>query len=118
LEAGLMFAVDLTSNRDFIGRQALLEQKAKGTRKRLVMLTLDDADAYAWGGEPILREGKPVGELTSAGWSTTLNRMVGMGYVRSQAPIDLAWIKAGKYAVDIAGAVGSATLLTRPAFAD
>jgi glycine cleavage system aminomethyltransferase T/glycine/D-amino acid oxidase-like deaminating enzyme len=118
LEAGLMFAVDLTSNRDFIGRQALLEQKAKGTRKRLVMLTLDDADAYAWGGEPILREGKPVGELTSAGWSTTLNRMVGMGYVRSQAPIDLAWIKAGKYALDIAGAVGSATLLTRPAFAD
>ncbi|MDF3075839.1 MAG: FAD-dependent oxidoreductase, partial [Alphaproteobacteria bacterium] len=51
LEAGLMFAVDLTTDRDFLGRAALTEQRAKGVRKRLVMLALDDAQAYAWGGE-------------------------------------------------------------------
>jgi 4-methylaminobutanoate oxidase (formaldehyde-forming) len=118
LEAGLMFAVDLTTDRDFLGRAALTEQRAKGVRKRLVMLALDDAQAYAWGGEPILRDGRPVGELTSAGWSTALGRVVGMGFVRSDTPIELAWVKAGKYAVDIAGDIVPAILLAKPAFAD
>jgi 4-methylaminobutanoate oxidase (formaldehyde-forming) len=114
LEAGLMFAVDLNKSADFIGRTALQEQKAKGTCKRLVMLALDDAQAYAWGGEPILRKGRSVGELTSAGWSTVLGRVIGMGFVRGDAPIDLAWVKAGDYAVDIAGDIVKASLLLKP----
>ncbi len=114
LEAGLMFAVDLNKSVDFIGRTALAEQRAKGVRKRLVILALDDAQAYAWGGEPILRDGRPVGELTSAGWSTVLGRIIGMGFVRGEAPIDLAWIKTGNYAVDIAGDIVKASLLVKP----
>ncbi|MGE0154307.1 MAG: FAD-dependent oxidoreductase [Reyranellaceae bacterium] len=114
LEAGLMFAVDLDRNADFVGRNALLAQKAAGSRKRLVMLALDDADAWAWGGEPILRDGRPVGELTSAGFSTMLGRAIGMGYVRRDTAIEGDWLQAGRYAVDIAGSVVPAGLLARP----
>ncbi len=78
------------------------------------MLVLDHAQAHAWGGEPILRDGRPVGELTSAGWSTVLGRVIGMGFVRGDASIDLAWVKAGNYAVDIAGDVVKAGLLLKP----
>lgn len=117
LEAGLMFAVDLAKGADFIGRAALLAQQAAGPRKRLAMFALDDPDAYAWGGEPIRRDGRPVGELTSAGFSTMLGRVVGMGYVRGEGPIDAAWLRAGHYIVDIAGRLVPARLLSRPVLA-
>jgi glycine cleavage system aminomethyltransferase T/glycine/D-amino acid oxidase-like deaminating enzyme len=113
LEAGLMFAVDI-SKTDFIGRAALIEQKASGIRKRLVMLVLDDAQAYAWGGEPILRDGEPVGELTSAGYSTVLQRVIGLGYVRSERASDGAWLRAGDYAVNIAGVTYPSRYLAKP----
>ena len=52
--------------------------------KRLLMFTFPATDLFAWGGEPILRNGKPVGELSSVGYSATLSCMVGMGFVYSE----------------------------------
>jgi 4-methylaminobutanoate oxidase (formaldehyde-forming) len=51
--------------------------------KRLLMFTFPATELFAWGGEPILREGKPVGELSSVGCSAALGCMVGMGFVHS-----------------------------------
>jgi 4-methylaminobutanoate oxidase (formaldehyde-forming) len=51
-----------------------------------------------------LRDGKPVGDLTSATYGHTVGAAVGLGYVRrgdGQA-IDAAWL-AGKFEVDLAG---------------
>jgi len=81
LEAGLMYAVKLAKP-DFVGRDALLRQKEAGPRKLLTLFTLDDPAAFPWGGEGILRDGAPVGEVTSAGYSDRLGRAVVMGYVR------------------------------------
>jgi 4-methylaminobutanoate oxidase (formaldehyde-forming) len=64
--------------------------------KRLLMFTFPATELFAWGGEPILRNGKPVGELSSVGYSATLESMVGMGFVRSE---DIS----GDYAIDISG---------------
>ena len=36
------------------------------------MFTFDDPAAFPWGGEPILMDGRNVGELTSAGYSRKL----------------------------------------------
>jgi 4-methylaminobutanoate oxidase (formaldehyde-forming) len=52
--------------------------------KRLLMFTFPGTELFAWGGEPILRNGKPVGELSSVGYSATLACMVGMGFVYSE----------------------------------
>src|SRR5205085_8808888 len=71
-EAGLGYAVKLEKSAPFIGRDALLRQRTEGLKKRLVMFAFDDPGAYAWSGEPILMDGKRVGELTSAGYSRKL----------------------------------------------
>jgi glycine cleavage system aminomethyltransferase T len=116
LEAGLMYAVKLAKP-DFVGRDALLRQKEGGPRKLLTIFTLDDPAAFPWGGEGILRDGVPVGEVTSAGYSDRLGRAVVMGYVRGPGSIDRAFTLAGRYAIDISGATFSATPCAKPPFA-
>ncbi|HEY0824764.1 MAG TPA: glycine cleavage T C-terminal barrel domain-containing protein, partial [Ramlibacter sp.] len=44
-----------------------------------------DTVAYAWGGETIVVDGQPVGELSSAGFSPLAGACVGLGYVRGPA---------------------------------
>lgn len=55
----------------FIGKFALQRQKDQGITKKLVMFILDDLDPdkdiWSWGLEPIYRNGKFVGTVTSAG---------------------------------------------------
>jgi glycine cleavage system aminomethyltransferase T/glycine/D-amino acid oxidase-like deaminating enzyme len=117
LEAGLWHAVALDKP-DFIGRDALLRQRERGPSKRLVQFTLDDAAAYPWGGEPLLMDGRPAGELTSAGYSARLGRSVAFGYAASPEPgvaLTDAMITGARYEIDIAGAPYAATVhLTAP----
>ena len=115
LEAGLMHAVAIDKP-GFLGREALLRKREAGVAKRLATLVLDDPEAWAWGGEGILRDGVPVGEVTSAGWSATLGRAVVMGYVRGAAPVERGWVLSGRYQLDIAGQVVAATIAARPPF--
>jgi 4-methylaminobutanoate oxidase (formaldehyde-forming) len=109
LEAGLGYAVKLDKATPFIGRDALIAQRATGVKKRLLQFTFDDPAAFPWGGEPILMDGKNVGELTSAGYSRKYGRAIGMGYARADAaPTDEALL-AAHYEVDIAGERHSVT---------
>ena len=84
-EAGMLFAVKLDKVTPFIGQQALRQKQGQALRKTLVHIVLGDADMYAWGGETILIDGVPVGEITSAGWSPKAGACVAMGYVRGAA---------------------------------
>jgi 4-methylaminobutanoate oxidase (formaldehyde-forming) len=117
LEAGLVYAVALGKPVDFIGRDALLGQQARGVTKRLVQFTLNDPSAFAWGGEPIVMDGRYVGELTSAGYSRKLGRIVAFGYARSpdaHTPLSDAMIDGARFAIDIAGSVHDATVHRQP----
>jgi len=69
----------------------------------------DDPAAFPWGGEPIHMNGRPVGELTSAGYSRALGRAVALGYARGSAPLDDAMLVNARYEIDIAGERFSAT---------
>lgn len=105
LEAGLAYAVAFDKP-SFIGREALLRQRERGVSKRLVQFTLDDPTAFAWGGERIVMDGRTVGEITSAGYSRVLGRIVALGYAKSQqpdAPLSVAALRNARFAVDIAG---------------
>ena len=82
-EAGLGFAVKLDKRAGFIGQAALLKARGEPLRQKLVMIVLDAPDAYAWGGETVLLDGRPVGELSSAGWSPRANACVALAYLRS-----------------------------------
>ena len=116
IEAGLMAAVRLDKSVPFLGRDALLRQQETGVTKRLVTLVLDDSEAFPWGGEPILRDGKGVGEVTSSGYSARLGRAIVMGYVRAEHPIDRDYVLSGRYKIDIAGDHYAAKPLAKPAY--
>ena len=85
LEAGLMASVKLDKATPFLGQQALRKLQGQLLRKKLVMLVLDAPDVYLWGGESILLDGAPAGEISSAGWSLRAGACVALGYVRGAA---------------------------------
>jgi len=82
-EAGLDASVKLDKRDAFIGREALAAARGEPLRKKLVTLVFD-GDAYAWGGESILVDGEPAGDLTSVGWSPAAASCVALGYVRGE----------------------------------
>ena len=101
-EAGLGFAVQLDKG-DFIGRDALLRAPRDALSKRLVIFLFPETKLFAWGGEPIHRDGAPVGEISSVGYSATLSAMVGMGYVHTEKPETRDEILRGNYEIEISG---------------
>jgi 4-methylaminobutanoate oxidase (formaldehyde-forming) len=102
-EAGLGYAVKLDKPLPFIGREALLRQRAGGLKKRLLLFSFDDIAAFAWGGEPIVMNGASVGELSSAGYSRKLGRVIAMGYVRGDSVLDEQALLGATFQIDIAG---------------
>jgi 4-methylaminobutanoate oxidase (formaldehyde-forming) len=108
LEAGLGFAVAWDKPGGFLGREALLRQRSAGVHRRLVTFLLDDPEPVLWGGEPIHRDGRPVGYTTSGSYAHALGSAIGMGYVKGGGVIDAAWIRSGSYQIDIAGELFSA----------
>jgi glycine cleavage system aminomethyltransferase T/glycine/D-amino acid oxidase-like deaminating enzyme len=102
-EAGLGYAVKMDKPAAFLGRDALLRQRAAGIRKRVVMFTFDRPDAFPWGGEPILMDGRNVGELTSTGYSRAYGRAVAMGYARADVTLTDDVVLGASYQVDVAG---------------
>ncbi len=107
-EAGLSFAVKLDKTVDFIGKSALAKAKTQSLTRRLVIFTLDDPAAYPLGGEPIMRDGRVVGYISSAAFGYTIGRGVAMGYVTSKASgpavaIDAQWLKAHPFSIVLNG---------------
>src|SRR6185503_16324592 len=82
-EAGLGWAVKLRKNTDFLGRRALEQANGAALPKRLACFTVDDPDIVLLGRETILRNGEPVGYLTSGGYGYTIGKNIGFGYVRN-----------------------------------
>jgi dimethylglycine dehydrogenase len=82
LMAGLERLVDF-GKPAFVGREALLEEQERGPAERLVSLVLDEAgEADPLPMASVWKDGKRVGQVTSAGWSYTLERGVALAYVR------------------------------------
>ena len=101
-EAGLGFAVKM-DNGDFIGRDALLKQKDEGTKRKLVMFTLDDPEPLLYHDEPILRNGELVSCNTHGAYAHLLNCSMGMGYIEMPEGINNEWIISGNYEIDVEG---------------
>ncbi|WP_422748225.1 GcvT family protein [Mycobacterium sp. WMMD1722] len=118
VEAGLLFACKLGTDIDFLGRDAVEKAKAEGVRKKLVSFRVDDADAMLWGGEVLLRDGVVAGQATAAAWAQTTGCCVGLAYVRAPngAPVDPAWVRSGRYEVDVAGVRHPVSVSLRPLY--
>ena len=105
LECGMGFVLAFDKGVPFIGRDAMLQQKESRSfmNKRLVQFLLEDPQAILYHHEPILRDGKIVGHLTSGDYGHTLGGAVGLGYVESDEEITREYIEASQFAIDVAG---------------
>ncbi|WP_324754877.1 FAD-dependent oxidoreductase [Roseovarius sp. Pro17] len=102
LEAGLGWAVKLKTNIDFRGRSACAAQTENGVKK--IMATFTTAPGVILSGrETIYRDGARCGWLSSAGFGHTVQKSIGMGYVRDASGITRADVLNGQYELEVAG---------------
>ncbi len=118
VEAGLLFACKLGTDINFLGREAVEKARAEGPRRKLVSLVLDGpppAPTAMWGGELVLRDGKPVGQVMSGAWGEALGAYAGLAYIRHPDGdvVTSAYLREGSYQVNVAGDIRPATVHLR-----
>lgn len=107
LQAGLSWVVRLNKG-EFIGRDALLKERAEGITRRLVGFEMLER-GVARSHYHILAAGEEIGEVTSGTMSPSLNKAIGLGYVGT------AHAKAGTaLQIDIRGKLAQAQVTSTP----
>ncbi|KFX69667.1 FAD-dependent oxidoreductase [Pseudomonas taeanensis MS-3] len=102
LEAGLGFAVDFNKAGGFIGKEALLAQKAKGTlSKRFIAFLFESPEPLCYHEEPIYADGKIVGRTTAGMFGHTLGTTIAMGYVEHTAGVSKEWLDATEFEIEV-----------------
>jgi heterotetrameric sarcosine oxidase gamma subunit len=96
---------------DFIGREALLQQKDRPLARRLACLTLDQPGDMVMGREPILDDGRVAGFVSSANTGYSVGKHVAFGYL----PPELAQ-PGQKLRIEYFGQLLPATVAAEPLF--
>jgi len=98
-------------DKDFIGKQAALEERERGPGKRLVAMTVDTTDIDVCNDEAILKDGDCVGYVTSGGFAHHVGKSMALAYV----PTELA--QAGTtLEVEINGEMYAAEIIDIPLY--
>lgn len=106
-EAALSWVVKLEAG-EFVGRDALIEQRTHGVDRSLVGFELSDR-GIARQGHQVRIDGTVVGEVTSGTWSPTLEKAIGMAYV----PVDRATVGNG-VEIDVRGRLLAGRIVPLP----
>lgn len=114
-EAGLGWAVKMKKNIPFKGREAVAAQRANGVKKMMATFTTAP-EVILNGRETIYRDGKRVGWLSSGGFGFTLNRSIGMGYVRNPEGVTADYVLSGRYELEVATVRVPAEVTLSPLF--
>jgi aminomethyltransferase len=93
---------------DFLGRQALADQKARGLATRLVGFEMLDR-AIARHGYPVVAGGEPVGRVTSGTQTPFLKKAIGMAYV----PVALS-APGAQFEIEVRGRLVRAAVVPLP----
>jgi glycine cleavage system aminomethyltransferase T/glycine/D-amino acid oxidase-like deaminating enzyme len=116
-EVGLGFALDLKKPEGFIGKEAVLERKARGPlMRRLVQVLVKDPEPLMFHAEVVRRDGIPVGYVRAASYGHTLGGAVGLAMIEPKVPVDETYLGSGKWEVDIAGRLYPAAVSLRPLY--
>ncbi|MEM1298292.1 MAG: glycine cleavage T C-terminal barrel domain-containing protein, partial [Pseudomonadota bacterium] len=82
LEGALDRFIKLDKPQDFPGKQALLNQKQQGVKKRFVTMTVDAGFADAPYMSTIWKGDEVVGETTSGAWGYRVGKSIALGTIR------------------------------------
>ena len=101
-------------DKDFLNKDAVAATMANEAREQLVLLHLDEAataasNADATGGEPIFKDGKGVGRVTSGAYGYSVGMSLALGYVKGVVPGD-------EVDVMVLGRAHKAVILSEPPF--
>ena len=101
-------------DKDFLNKAALMRVLQQPAREQLVILHLDEtatnaSQADASGGEPIFKDGKGIGRVTSGAYGYTVGQSLALGFVKDAAPGD-------QVDVMVLGQPHPATILAAPPF--
>ncbi len=114
-EAGLGWALKMKSNISFKGRSAVAEQRQNGVKKIMATFTTEPTVILS-GRETIYRNGERCGWLSSAGYGYTIQKSIGMGYVRSDDFIDDDYVLNGSYELEVATIRVKANITLEPLY--
>jgi len=106
-EAGLRWTVKADKG-DFLGKRALEDLERAGPGERLVGFTCDDG----WippEGASVVRDGTWAGRITSARWSDSVGKVVGLAWVPAATAVE-----GGSFEIQYGGSHATATVATRP----
>jgi 4-methylaminobutanoate oxidase (formaldehyde-forming) len=116
-ETGLGFAIDLKKPDGFIGKEALLERKAKGPlQRRLVQVLCKDPEPLMYHAEVVRRDGVPVGYVRAASYGHTLGGAVGLAMIEPKQTVDEVYLTTGRWEIEIAGKSYPAMVSARPLY--
>ena len=110
LETALERFVDFEKG-DFVGRDALVRQRAEGVSKRFVAMLVENEIASPHQGDPIYSGDELVGVVTSGGYGHTIEKNIALGFVPSglSAP-------GTELEISIIGTLSKAVVVTEPIF--
>jgi dimethylglycine dehydrogenase len=98
-------------DKEFVGKQAALEERKTGPGKRLVVMTVDTTDIDVCNDEAILKDGNCIGYVTSGGYAHSVGQSIALGYV----PTELAEISIA-LEVEINGEIYPARIIDKPLY--
>jgi glycine cleavage system aminomethyltransferase T len=120
LEAGLGFAVKpdkaVGCFGPFIGRDVVLRTKEAGLGRRLIQFRLEAPEPLLYHNEPILRNGRIVGRLTSGAYGHHFGAAIGLGYVPVDPGESNTSVLASRYSIEVAGERYAAMASLRPLY--
>jgi 4-methylaminobutanoate oxidase (formaldehyde-forming) len=116
-EVGLGAFVKLNKKDDFIGKQACRVLKGEDDKtRRLAQVLVKDPEPFLFHAEIVLRDGQPVGYVTSSAYAHTLGGAAGLFMINADQPIDEKYISSGKWEVNIAGRLYPAEVSLKPVY--
>jgi dimethylglycine dehydrogenase len=83
LEVGLERFVNFNKG-NFLGRQALIQQKEKELDEHLVLMTVEADNADAIGDEPVYQGDEIVGRITSGGYGHAVKKSLAMAFIKTE----------------------------------
>jgi dimethylglycine dehydrogenase len=98
-------------DKEFIGKQAAMQERDRGPQKCLVAMTVETGDIDVSNDEAILKDGECVGYVTSGGYAHTIGRSMALGYV----PIELAKADSA-LEIEINGEMYAARVIDKPLY--
>ena len=108
-ETGLDRFIDFTKPIDFIGKQVAIAERDNPPERKLCTMVVEADDADVWGYEPVWKEGKVIGFVTSGGYAHYSEKSVAFALI----PRDLIQDNA-QFEIEILGEFRNARVFTKP----